>query len=301
MEGDIAEKLEWKDGDENALKNLILTHPISGDQQFKQRTSASSHGTTNSLLNFFGFHRNPFGDSLDTSFLYQSNIYETALLKMLMSIEYDISFGLVVGKSGTGKTLLSQSVLERLPKERYQPILIPVSPNLSKTAFLKIILKEFNVNTHKFAKNSHDMIDALSECILATFQSGIKPVLLIDESHFLSSQALHTLRTLSNFEAHNKKLITFILFAEEHFLRRLSHSSYASLRNRMYIEMRLTPLGMEETKDYVQFRLLSAGNGNADFFSNEEIEIIFKESKGIARTINKVCTNMIMDRFLAGR
>jgi type II secretory pathway predicted ATPase ExeA len=265
--------------------------------RFNDETSQkTSFLNQRSLLSFFGVERHPFTDSLNTDFFYQSTIHEEALLKMQMSVEYDVSFALITGKSGTGKTLLSQILLERLPKNRFKPILIPVTPQQSPSSFLKIILTA--LGEKDIAKNVHALIQGISERILEISASGIKPVFFLDECHFLSAESLQLLRTLSNFESANKKLITCLLFAENSFLRRLSYPAYASLKSRMYLRVFLEPLTLEECKQYIHFRLMSAGLEKADLFDDSEIAQIHAQSGGIPRCINQECFQRMAHRFL---
>jgi general secretion pathway protein A len=218
---------------------------------------------------------------------------------MQMSVEHDISFGLITGKSGTGKTLLSQILLERLPRNRFKPILVPVTPKQSPSAFLKTILA--TLGEPSISKDLQALIQHISERILEISASGIKPVLFLDECHFLSAEALQLLRTLSNFESANKKLITCLLFAEDSFLRRLSHPAYASLKSRMYLRIFLEPLNADECKQYIHFRLMSAGLEKADLFDDSEIADIHTQSAGIPRCINQQCFQRMANRFLAER
>ncbi|MBN2144207.1 MAG: AAA family ATPase, partial [Candidatus Aureabacteria bacterium] len=139
------------------------------------------------MLDYFGFRSHPFADSLDLSFFYKSNGHEMALIKMQMSIEHDISFGLVTGKSGTGKTMISQALLERLSLKRFKPVLILATPHLSPGAFLKIIIKELTGEKDALLpRDLHSLVEKTSQTLLSYYQDGIKPVILIDETHFLS-------------------------------------------------------------------------------------------------------------------
>lgn len=290
----------WE-GNEHHIDDLILNSQIEEHPYVNPEPSTLEKIQKKIVLDFFNLREYPFGDSLNLSFLYNSNNHEEALLKMLMSVENDISFGLIYGKSGTGKTILSQALLQKLTVTRFKPVLIPVTPGMSKLAFLKTMLREFDVDTAKLPRQTHQLIQLVSDCILKFHQSEIKPIVLIDESHFLSVEALHLLRTLSNLESSNKKLITYILFAEERFLKRLSNPSYESLRNRMYLQINLKSLTEEECRYYIQHRLNVSGTRKSDFFSEKEHKSIYKRSKGIPRSINKECTNIMVDKFLAMR
>ncbi len=248
-------------------------------------------------LSYHGFTSHPFSDSVNPDFFYESTIHETAFKKMLMTIQDNISLGLVHGVSGTGKTLLTQMLLTHLDPELYQVALVMVSPGMSKTSLLKEILRELMEETEIFPSKTQALLDLLHEQIIDLYRQNKKLVMVIDEAHFLSAEALHILRTISNLETPQKKLATCILFAEDLFLRRLSHPSYQSLRSRMYMKVSLAPMDLDETVQYIKFRLLSAGCALPPFNEDTYSEI-HKSSGGICRDINRICHNSLTEAFL---
>jgi type II secretory pathway predicted ATPase ExeA len=243
----------------------------------------------------------PFGDSLNTKFYYRNEQFDSAVFNILKTIQKDISLCMIIGKSGTGKTMLSQIVIEKLTFENFLPILVPVTPHMTRTALLALLLEEFGDKAGKSLKNSSEMLRLLRDHILTSYKKGIKPVLFIDECHFLSADALHTIRTLSNIEAHNKKILTCILFGEEFFLIRLKHPCYDSLRSRIFLEVRLSPLNEKETADYIKHRLMKADIKTGNYFDEEELKNIYEKSGGIPRNINKISTRIITDREFLNR
>lgn len=282
---------ELQSENSNSLETLILS---SNNSILQTNVDYNKQ----KLFDYFGFNSNPFGDSLDTEFYFQNENIKTATTKILMTIEHDISFGLIYGESGTGKTILSQNIIENLNLKKYKPILIPVSPGFSKTAFLKNILDHFIDFKNLQMKDTNQIINLLSNEILNLYKSGIKPIFFIDECHFLSSDAIHILRTLSNFEANNKKIITCILISEPIFLRRLKNPSYASLRSRIYIDVELKHFDFYETEKYIQNRL-SVSGVNFNFFNGVEMQSIFDLSGGNPRLINKECSKIIFNKYIS--
>ena len=255
-------------------------------------------GEARGQLDFFGFSAHPFSDVVSPRFFYGSSVHEQAFKKMLMTVEGEIALGLVHGPSGTGKTLLSQMLLEYLNPEAYAPVLVLVSPGMSKTALLKEILAELLPEGTALPAQTQALLDRLHGCMADLHGRGRKLVILIDEAHFLSAGALHLLRTLSNLETPDKKLAACLLFAEELFLRRLAHPSYQSLRSRIYMKVGLGPLRLDETVQYVKFRLLAAGR-TSPLIREEAFHEIHKVSGGVCREINRVCHNSLAEAFLA--
>lgn len=235
----------------------------------------------------FGLHRNPFADSIDPRLFYQTHQHAEALERMLMAVDHDISVGMVTGHSGTGKTLLTQILLERMDPDRVDPVLILVSPGLSRTGLMRDILAELNIPLPTGISRLQDLLRLLGNHIIDLHERHRKLVLLIDECHLLHAENLHLLRTISNIEIPERKLSTILLFGESRFARRLEHPSYDSLRNRMYFRSEIEPMAPEECAQYVKFRLMVSGRLKP-LFSEPALERIHELSGGIGRNINKI-------------
>lgn len=252
---------------------------------------------TERIQSHFQLTNTPFADTVNPQFFYQTEAAEKAFFRMEHCIESGRALGLVWGQSGTGKTLISQLLLEHLDSEKYLPVLALATPKMSKTDVLKEILTELEVE--EIPRFSFPMINAVHERILKEERQGRRVVILFDEAHFLSSDALHLLRTLSNLETPEQKLVTVILFAETTFVQRIQHPAYASLRGRIAYRTRLDPLTVEETEQYIKFRLLVAG-GTGAVFHQDCYPILHEVSGGIARNINRIAENALLETYLTG-
>jgi len=251
-----------------------------------------------SFLSYFGFEVNPFSDSVNTAFYFQSKEHRDIYEKLKLCIEQNISLGLLAGQSGTGKTLLTQLLLSKMDKKKYKTIVVLISPGMTKTALLKEILTELNISSIPHTSQTYELLRILQDEVIKIYQEGKRFVIMIDEAHFLDSSALHLLRTISNIEIPSMKLVTTLLFSEEVILRRLKYESYNSLRNRMYVKEILYPLSYQDTKDYIRFRIAKSG-GDPDIFLDETYEVIFTATAGIAREINNLCYGALTEAYLA--
>jgi general secretion pathway protein A len=218
---------------------------------------------------------------------------------MLLAVRLDLSFGLITGPSGTGKTLVSQMILSQLDDTKFAPVLVLVSPGMGKTALLKEILSEMSVPLpgSPFV-SAQDLLKLLGEAVMELHRQGRKPVFIIDEGHFLSAESLHMIRTISNIELPERKLTTCLLFAEERFMKRLQHPSYDSLRSRMYMRAELGPLNDAECAQYLQYRLLVAGRME-ELFQPAALAAIYAHTGGICRNTSKLAMLSLLEGFAA--
>jgi type II secretory pathway predicted ATPase ExeA len=251
------------------------------------------------FLGYYGLQELPFSDAVNPKYFYKTDGHEEALIRLELAVRHDMSLGLVTGPSGSGKTLLSQMLLQRLDPVKTQAALVLVSPGMSKTALLKALMSELGLPIPDgFFVGTQALLAAVQEHVIALHREGRKLVVLIDECHFLAADSLHMVRTLSNLETPEKKLVTLLLFGEPGFLRRLNHPSHESLRNRLYLRSELQPFTAEETTQFVKFRLMMAGRLD-DLFTDDAFPALYECSGGISRRINKLGTLALLEGFLA--
>lgn len=235
----------------------------------------------------YGLTSNPFQDSVNPTFFYRTRGHAEAFRMLMLSTEYETSLSLLTAPSGMGKTLVSQLLLEQLDSRRYCAALVLVTPGLGRCALLKEILSELSVALPVGSARVQDLVKILSHHIMELQAEGKRLVLIIDESHLLSADCLHIVRTLSNIETPERKLVTCLLIGEERLSARLEHASYESIRNRIYLRGTLAPLSEEETAQYIKFRLMTAGLLR-DLYTPEAFTAIHTAAKGICRSINKL-------------
>jgi len=236
---------------------------------------------------WFGFEVNPFRDSVNPKFFFRTESHEQAYIKMRDCVDEDIALGLTAAASGTGKTLLTQILLADLDPKKFLPVVILVYPQMTRTALLTEIGRELEIEMRETSR-VQTLIAAIHRRIMDLYRQGIKAVLIIDEVHFLKSDSLHLLRTLSNIEVPERKLVTLLLFGEEKFLDRLEQPEYRALFSRVFVRADLRPLAAPEVEQYVKFRCLVAG-GNGSVFEKTVFPLIHEMSGGIPREINRIC------------
>lgn len=244
------------------------------------------------LIGKFGLSKNPFKDTLDTELFFRTKQHEKALVKIRIGIEDRHALILLTGSSGTGKTLVSQILFRDLDLSRYEPAFVLVYPGMGKGALLGAILNELGVREKRGYVNAR--LELLQEKALALHSVGRRLVVIIDETHFLKADALHILRSLSNLETEEEKLVTVLLVSEDSIRRRLRAPSYASLRGRITFSLSLQPLTVSETEQYIKYRLLKCGSSTC-LLTEEAFRDVHRLSRGIPREINKLLYSGLLE------
>lgn len=245
----------------------------------------------------FGMPKNPFRDTIDTDLFYRTKQHEEAVIKLRIGLEDNHALLLLYGGSGTGKTLVSQVILQSLDLEQYQPAFVFVHPRMGKSALLGAILRELGADT--VARHTPQRLEQLQQLTLDLHQRGRRPVIIIDEAHFLKADALHILRTLSNLETEREKLVSVLLIGEDSLKRRLQNPSYASLRGRITFAVHLLPLSADETTQLVKYRLLKC-KAPAQLLNANAFDAIHRLSGGIPREINRLLYNALLEAMGSG-
>lgn len=264
----------------------LVDRPESGP------TQAEFLGDSSDPLKYYQLREHPFLDNVNPDYFFRTEAHEDAYIKMKRCIEDHISLGLITARSGTGKTLLTQILLQELDMGRFKPALVLAYPHISRSGLLKELIHELDVEDVPDRKTLHGLINMVQDRIYELHREGKKPIFLIDEVHFLDGDTLHLLRTLSNIETAQKKLVTILLFGEESFLAKLDKPKYRAILSRMFIRAHLRPLLSREVEQYIKFRCLMAG-GKSDLFEADVFPFIHEATDGVPREINRLCHNAL--------
>jgi general secretion pathway protein A len=119
-------------------------------------------------------------------------------------------------------------------------------------------------------------------------------VLIIDEAHLLSDQALEEIRLLSNIETEDQKLLQILLVGQYELSYKLDRPQMRHLRQRININRFLSPMNSYETRQYVDHRLRQVGSGFAIVFDDNCASAIYKMTGGVPRNINQLCDNALL-------
>jgi type II secretory pathway predicted ATPase ExeA len=244
---------------------------------------------------YYGLQERAFRKTPDPRYLYLNGDYEEALEQLLYAVE-EMELALLTGEVGSGKTLLSRALIDRLG-ERYEVGMI-LNPRLSPRQFLRTVASELGIKDAPVQVN--EILDTIHERLLELDHAGRAALLIVDEAHLIPGRpTFEEIRLLTNFQLDDRNLLAVILIGQPELRTRLRHRAYRALTQRIGAEFHLSPLSLEDTKRYVGHRLKVAGCKRT-LFSPEALASLHKGSGGIPRVLNHLATQALLEGMARG-
>jgi general secretion pathway protein A len=240
---------------------------------------------------FFGFTEKPFTITPNPQFIYLSGNHREAFAHLLYGIDSHAGFIAMTGEVGTGKTTVLRTLLSQLDPEKYKSALI-FNPCLSGEQLLASICRDFGIEAEH--KNSFVYLEALNHYLLEQNAAGRTVVLVIDEAQNLAPEVLEQVRLISNLETERDKLIQIILAGQPELDAIFSRHDLRQLNQRITVRCKLSPMGLDDTKEYISHRLKISGNRIPGLFSSGAVKHIYRFSGGIPRLINVACERALI-------
>ena len=244
---------------------------------------------------FFEFLARPFELTPDPEFLYLS----PDLKEVLATLEYGIiqrrGFILLVGKPGTGKTTLLNSLMDKAKRNANFAYLF--NPALDFDDLLHTLMVKLGIATVDEELSKTKALHRLNTFVMEEFEKGKNTVIIVDEAQYLDARTLEGLRLLSNLETRTDKLIQIIISGQPELVTTLAQRKLVQLAQRIGLRCQTKPLGEKETHEYIEHRLKIAGYKGPQLFANKATKMIWAYSEGIPRTINIICDNALLTGY----
>jgi len=239
---------------------------------------------------FYKLRGKPFQLTPDPRLLFPSNGHKRALSYLLYGLEQGEGFVMITGAVGTGKTLLIQTLFDKLAGRRIATASM-VSADLDGPDLLPAVAAAFRLPYEGRSKAA--LLQDIKAHLLSLRTRYTGTLLVVDEAQTLTPAALELLRILSNFEINGQALLQIFLVGQTELRRTITTHNMEQLRQRIIASYRLDPLLPDESHDYILHRLHAVGWKSDPEFAPDIFPEVQRFSGGIPRKIN-----LIMDRLL---
>jgi general secretion pathway protein A len=247
---------------------------------------------------FYGLRDKPFRLNPDPAFFFGSAGHRRALAYLDYGMHQGEGFIVVTGDVGAGKTLLLQTLFEKVDPGRIVPVQI-VSTQVEADDLLRLVASGFNVPNVGVDKAT--LLHSLHQHFLALRAEGKRALLVVDEAQNLSQHAVEELRMLSNFQVGKVSLLQSFLVGQPEFRRIIESPQMRQLRQRVIAMYHLGPLAAAEVRQYIEHRLNHVGWSGRPQIDDAAFAAVYQHTDGIPRRINTLMDRALLAGYLDGK
>jgi len=244
----------------------------------------------------FGLSAAPFRITPDTRRFFGGGQRAEVLDSLLYAIIHGEGMVKVTGEVGTGKTMLCHMLQEQLPDS--VDVVYLTNPSLTRDEILAAIALELNLPVSVDAPHIQ-LQHQLQNYLLEAHQNKRQVVVFVEEAQQMSIDTLEQIRLLSNLETRHSKLLQLVLFGQPELNHLIEKHEIRQLRDRISHCFNLSPLSMAEVRDYIRFRLYSAGYKGNDLFTAAAYRLLAVSSRGLIRRLNILADKALLAAFAA--
>lgn len=246
------------------------------------------------LLDYFKMEYAPFTNNIDTGFLYQTDIFRGACLKLNMAIENN-SFALLTGVPGTGKSTLLRYFTSQLNEEKHTVMYVSLSNATPRWMYIAP-LNQMGVKSKYYVNDARLQLHREIETLRKTH--GKKVILIFDEAHLLANKyskfsLLEEIRFLLNGNSYDSgSPLTLILSGQKEILSVLKTDKCKAITQRIMYFSSTQNLTNEQVGSYIGSHLKWSRCPDNPF-EYRAVEKIGDLSGGNPRLINKICMHAL--------
>ncbi len=202
----------------------------------------------------------------------------------------------VVGEVGSGKTMLSRMLAERLPRPRIDLVYL-ANPSFGPREILQSLIQDWGLTP---PAEGQSPVLTIQRALLERHAQGRRAVVLIDEAQAMQPASLEEIKLLSNLETERHKLLQIVLFGQPELDDLLALPALRQVRDRVVHRFELQPLVGPDAAAYVEHRLRRAGWQGGALFEPGALQRLLAASQGRIRAIHQLADKALLAAFAQG-
>ena len=242
----------------------------------------------------FGLKCHPFAKDIATDALFASTSMQELQARLGHLIELR-GIGLVTGDAGSGKTTACRKMARELHAGLYRIHYIPNATGNVMDLY-KAICWDLGLATERSRAALYRAIR--TEVTRLCEETGVRPVLIVDEAHHLRSDVLEDLRLLTNYAMDSENRLCMILVGQSELRRRITMAVHEALNQRIVVRHHVGGMSAEEVAAYLAHLLKRAGC-EMPLFEPPALHALYQATGGLPRRVNLLAHHTLMAAALA--
>jgi type II secretory pathway predicted ATPase ExeA len=240
---------------------------------------------------FFGLNQRPFPSAPQVEHYFPASAIESARQMLVRCVQRAEGAGMVVGPSGTGKTLLCHLLVQQF-HDTFRTVFLANGRLGTRRSLLQAIL-------HGLGQPYRGMDEGELRLALVDYLSVVKNcpngmLLLIDEAHTLPLKLLDELRVVADIVAGGQLRTRLVLVGGNVLEERFTNPRLESLSQRLVARCYLESFNRLETQDYIQRQVQKAGGAGTEIFPADTCHAVHQATDGVPRLVNQVCDHALI-------
>ncbi len=249
-------------------------------------------------LHHFQLSGDPFRNEPLLRLFFENGPQQNALRRLERAVRQGKGLGVLIGETGSGKTMVVRRLLENLEEEVFEASMMVVLDGAADAGW---ILRRFakQLGVEEPAPEREGLISQIYDCLAIVREEGRQAVLIIDDAQALAHRgALAEICGLLKLEYEDRRLLSLVLAGPP--LIDSVFSSGTALAHRIDVRAHLDPFSPDASADYLGHRISQVG-GDPKLLDKGSVAALHELGGGYPGRMNTLADNALFEAFLCGR
>jgi type II secretory pathway predicted ATPase ExeA len=249
-------------------------------------------------LHHFQLGGDPFRNEPLLRNFFENGPQQSALQRLERSVRQGKGLSVLIGETGSGKTMVVRRLLDNLEEEVFDASMMVVLDGAADAGWiLRRFAKQLGVEDPKSEREG--LISQIYECLAIIREDGRQAVLIIDDAQALANRgALAEICSLLKLEYEDRRLLCLVLAGPPQMDR--AFRSGESLAHRIDVRVSLDSLSPDVAVDYIAHRIDQVG-GPPELLDGGALAALHELGAGYPGRMNTLADNALFEAFLCGR
>jgi general secretion pathway protein A len=244
---------------------------------------------------YFGLAASPFDGRPDPRFFYESPSHTETLATLRYAAHTGKTCSLVLGDSGSGKTLIGRLLAQRVARRMGVLWVYGIGQPGGQTEVT--IYPPGSLETPDAMCRQSVEESSLANWIRSGLPLAPATLVVFDNADGLPTHSWEDILSLVTREVRTPRPVSIVLLGLPGLADRLAAPELVRLRRRVFRTCQLQRLTRDTVEHYVRHRLKVAGGNGHEIFTAPALDLIHRFSGGNPALINQICDNALVDAF----